>query len=450
VKVTKEISRLENSAVKLTATISKEDVASGYSKSVAKYAKNVQIPGFRKGHVPAKVIEQKFGDVLKQDSIADLIDESLNQIFAEEESRDIRPLPYAQPRLEDDKIPEFSLDKDLTFSVVYDVFPSVEVKDFSGIEVKEFQVEIGEKEISEELKAIQERNATILDKKDDDAAEKGDVISISYKELDDAGNVIDGSVRDDFVFTLGSGENIYKIDDEITGMKKGESKEISKTYAADDADKNLAGRTKKISIKVNSLKIRNLPQLDDDLAQDVSEKYKTLDDLKKDIVKNLELARDRKVKELKSSGLLEQLIEKNPIVLPRSMVEAERDSRLRMIAQQYNMNVEQLNKVFAGQKSLMDSIVGDSEKMLKGRLIVETLLQEKNISATPEEVEAEYKKIAEESGSTLDEVKERYKDPRAAEYVLDEIKENKLYEELYKQVKVSSEKKDFASLFSEK
>jgi trigger factor len=77
-------------------------------------------------------------------------------------------------------------------------------------------------------------------------------------------------------------------------------------------------------------------------------------------------------------------------------------------------------------------------------------LQEKNISATPEEVEAEYKKIAEESGSTLDEVKERYKDPRAAEYVLDEIKENKLYEELYKQVKVSSEKKDFASLFSEK
>ena len=135
-KVTKEISKLENSAVKLTATIAKEDVVSGYNKNISKYAKNVQLPGFRKGHVPVKVLEQKYGDSLKQEVLADLIDESLNQIFAEEESKDIRPLPYTQPRLDGDKLPEFSTDKDLTFSVVYDVFPSVEVKDFSKIEVE--------------------------------------------------------------------------------------------------------------------------------------------------------------------------------------------------------------------------------------------------------------------------------------------------------------------------
>lgn len=164
-KVTKEISKLENSAVKLTATIAKEDVVSGYNKNISKYAKNVQLPGFRKGHVPVKVLEQKYGDSLKQEVLADLIDESLNQIFAEEESKDIRPLPYTQPRLDGDKLPEFSTDKDLTFSVVYDVFPSVEVKDFSKIEVKEPQVEIGEKELNEELKAIQERNAVVIDKK---------------------------------------------------------------------------------------------------------------------------------------------------------------------------------------------------------------------------------------------------------------------------------------------
>ena len=84
-KVTKEISKLENSAVKLTATIAKEDVVSGYNKNISKYAKNVQLPGFRKGHVPVKVLEQKYGDSLKQEVLADLIDESLNQIFAEEE-----------------------------------------------------------------------------------------------------------------------------------------------------------------------------------------------------------------------------------------------------------------------------------------------------------------------------------------------------------------------------
>ena len=142
-KVTKEISKLENSAVKLTATIAKEDVVSGYNKNISKYAKNVQLPGFRKGHVPVKLLEQKYGDSLKQEVLADLIDESLNQIFAEEESKDIRPLPYTQPRLDGDKLPEFSTDKDLTFSVVYDVFPSVEVKDFSKIEAGKKKIEWG-------------------------------------------------------------------------------------------------------------------------------------------------------------------------------------------------------------------------------------------------------------------------------------------------------------------
>ena len=309
-KVTKEISKLENSAVKLTATIAKEDVVSGYNKNISKYAKNVQLPGFRKGHVPVKVLEQKYGDSLKQEVLADLIDESLNQIFAEEESKDIRPLPYTQPRLDGDKLPEFSTDKDLTFSVVYDVFPSVEVKDFSKIEVKEPQVEIGEKELNEELKAIQERNAVVIDKKEGEPVEKDNIVTIDYKELDDSGTAIPGSEREGFVFTVGTGENIYKIDDEIVGMKKDETKEISKTYDAKEENKDLAGKTKKISVTVKAIKLRNLPALDDELAQDVSEKYKTLDDLKKDISKGLESAKNRKIAELKSQSLLEQLVEK--------------------------------------------------------------------------------------------------------------------------------------------
>ncbi len=451
-KVTKEISKLENSAVKLTATIAKEDVVSGYNKNISKYAKNVQLPGFRKGHVPVKVLEQKYGDSLKQEVLADLIDESLNQIFAEEESKDIRPLPYTQPRLDGDKLPEFSTDKDLTFSVVYDVFPSVEVKDFSKIEVKEPQVEIGEKELNEELKAIQERNAVVIDKKEGEPVEKDNIVTIDYKELDDSGAAIPGSEREGFVFTVGTGENIYKIDDEIVGMKKDETKEISKTYDAKDENKDLAGKTKKISVTVKAIKLRNLPALDDELAQDVSEKYKTLDDLKKDISKGLESAKNRKIAELKSQSLLEQLVEKNPIVLPKSMVQAEMESRWRMMAQQFQTTPEQLEKMISAsgqsKENMLTQWTGDAEKMLKSRLIVDALIREKNIAVTPEEVEAEFAKIADESGSTIDEVKEHYKDARAKEYIIDEIKENKLYDELYKQVKVSKgDKVEFADLF---
>ena len=451
-KVTKEISKLENSAVKLTATIAKEDVVSGYNKNISKYAKNVQLPGFRKGHVPVKVLEQKYGDSLKQEVLADLIDESLNQIFAEEESKDIRPLPYTQPRLDGDKLPEFSTDKDLTFSVVYDVFPSVEVKDFSKIEVKEPQVEIGEKELNEELKAIQERNAVVIDKKEGEPVEKDNIVTIDYKELDDSGTVISGSEREGFVFTVGTGENIYKIDDEIVGMKKDETKEISKTYDVKEENKDLAGKTKKISVTVKAIKLRNLPALDDELAQDVSEKYKTLDDLKKDISKGLESAKNRKIAELKSQSLLEQLVEKNPIVLPKSMIQAEMESRWRMMAQQFQTTPEQLEKMISAsgqsKENMLTQWTGDAEKMLKSRLIVDALIREKNIAVTPEEVEAEFAKIADESGSTIEEVKEHYEDARAKEYIIDEIKENKLYDELYKQVKVSKgDKVKFADLF---
>ena len=450
--VTKEITKIENSAVKLTATVAKEDVAAGYKSNLAKYAKNIQIPGFRKGHVPTSVLEQKYGEGLKAEILGDLIDQALNEIFSQEDAKDYRPLPYAQPRLEQDKLPEFDTTKDLVFTVVYDIFPNVEVTNFDGITIKEPQVTVGDTELNNELKAIQERNAVVIDKKDDDVVEKDNIVTVDYKELDDKGAVVADSERQDFVFTVGSGANLYKIDDDILGMKKGESKEITKTYKKDDENKELAGTTKKLSVTVKQIKIRNLPALDDDLAQDVNEKYKTLDDLKKDISRNLELAKTRKLAELKNQSLLSQLVEKNPFDLPKSMVQAENDSRWNMIAQQFKTTPEQLDKMVASSGQSKDDMLkqwaGDTEKALKSRIIVDALLRANNISVTPEEIEEEYKKIANDSGITVEEVKDHYKDPRAKEYLIDDAKENKLYEVLYKKVKVQKgDKVSFEELF---
>ncbi len=450
-KLTKEFTALEKSAVKLTVTVDKADVEAAYKESTAKYAKNVQIPGFRKGHVPVNVLERKFGDALKAEALSDMIDKSLNEIFADENEKDNRPLPYAQPSLE--KMPEFDLSKDLTYTVTYDVFPKVEVKNFSGITVKEAQVSVGEKELEDELKAIQERNATVSDKAEGEAVANGDIVTISYSELDDAGNLVDGSKREGFVFTVGSGENIYKIDDDIIGMKKGDSKSITKTYSADDADKELAGKTKNISVSVTAVKIRNIPALDDDLAQDVSEKFKTLDDLKKDLMKGMETAASRRVKEMKNNDLLSQLVEKNPFDIPASMLQAELSGRWEMMANQFQTTPEQLEKMVtaAGQtkEGMLAQWTGDSEKMLKSRIIVDALLKERNISVTPEEVEARYAEIAEEGNMTVEEVKKHYSDPRSKEYLVDDTKEQKLYDLLYKEVKVTKgDKIAFTDLFN--
>lgn len=451
-KVTKEIAKLENSAVKLTITIGKKDVASGYADTLAKYAKDVQLPGFRKGKVPVSILERKYGDALKNDVTGELIEKALGEVFEEfdNEKSENRPLAYSQPQL--DSLPTIDTTKDLTFSVIYDVMPKVTVTDFSGITIKEPQTTITDDDMKEELEAIRERNALVIDKKDTEKTEKNDIVTINYCELDDKNEVIADSKREGFVFTVGTGENIYKIDDEIIGMKKDESKDITKTYPADFEDKELAGQTKKIKVTVTALKVRQLPDLDDELAQDVNAKYKTLDDLKNDIKRNMEAALKNRIKEIKSNSLIEQLVEKNPVELPKSMINAELESRWRMMAQKFQCSVEQLDKLMAssGQKKedLLKEWSGDSEKMLKGRIIVESLLKDSEITVTPEEVEAEYANIAEGAGITVDEVKKHYDDATKKEYLIDDIKEQKLYTEIFAKVKISKgDKIKFADLF---
>ncbi len=449
-KFTKEITKLEHSAAKLTVTVAKEDVANGYKTTLGKYVKQVQIPGFRKGHVPASVLERKYGEQIKMEAAGDLIDSVLNEIFQDEKELSNRPLPYAQPRM--DEMPAFDTAKEFTFTVTYDVFPSVEVKDFNGISVKEPQVSVGDAEVEEELKGIQERNAAVIDKKEDEKAEKDNIVTIDIEEIGEDGKAVEGTKREGFTFTLGTAENVYKIDDDIIGMKANETKEITKKYAKTDADKNLAGTTKKYSVTVKQIKVRNLPALDDDLAQDISDKYKTLADLKADILKNLNIAKDRKIKEIKVNSLLEQLIEKNPIEIPASMLQAELNGRWGQMAQQFQTTPEDLERmvVASGQKKedMLAQWTGDAEKMLKSRIIVDSLLKSKNISVTPEEVEEAYQKLADSNGVSVEDVKKHYADPRAKEWFIDDVKEQKLYDDIFAQIKVAKgDKTSFADLF---
>ena len=447
-KFTKEFKNLEKSAVELTVTIAKKDVAETYENTLKNYVKNAQIPGFRKGHVPANVLERKYGDSIKADTLGTLIDQSFDEIFKEETEN--RPLPYAQPTME--KAPELDITKDLTYTVKYDVFPKVEVKDFAGVNIKEPQVTITDDDLSDELKTIQERNATVTEKKDG-VVEKDNIVTINYVEVGEDGKEIADTKREDYVFTVGSGENLYKIDDEVVGMKKDETKEITKNYKKDFENSDLAGKTVKLNVTVKAVKIRDIPALDDDFAQDVNDKYKTLQDMKDDLKKNMELAVSRRVKEMKNNSLLEQLVEKNKFDIPASMLAAELDGRWRMMAQQFQTTPEQLDKmiVASGQskEAMLNEWTGDSEKMLKSRIIVDSLIRARNISVTPEEIEEQYKRIADEGGMTVEEVKKHYEDPRSKEYLIDDTKENKLYDQLYKEVKVSKgDKISFKDLFN--
>jgi trigger factor len=450
VTVTKEIARLEHSNVKLTLTVGRDDVRSEYDALLTDYSKSVQIPGFRKGKVPKDVLVRKFGGALKEEALGRIIEKSMGEVFEDENfPKEDRPLPYSTPQVQDE--PKLDLESDLTFSVVYDVLPRITVGKWQGLEVEVSDVAITDEDINRELEAVRERNAVVLDKNEGETAAEGDVVTVNYSELGESGEVLPNSERRDFVFTLGSGYNYFKFDAEVTGMKKGETREFEKTYPAETgggetASGELAGTTKKLRVTLTALKIKKLPELDDDLAQDVDEKYKTLEDLKTSIRERLDKDLDRRIREIKISRLLEKIIETTPVEVPDSMVRLELDSRWRSLARRLNTDTEGLYKVMGGDpqgaQGVIESWKPDALKALHSRLIVETLIENLKLEAGDEEVEREIETLAAENGALPEEYQKYYEQEEMKDYLRDDIKERKFFDRLLAENTIKPGKKE--------
>jgi trigger factor len=434
VATTKEITRREHSQLTLTLTVDKEDVRTQYDDLVADYRKTLQIPGFRRGKIPKDVLERKLGDALKEDALSRIIEKSLTGIFEDEGfSKEDRPLPYSTPELPDK--PALDLEADLSFSVTYDVFPRVTLGTWKGLELEIPAVQLTDEDINRELEAVRERNAIVLDKDDDAPAVKGDVVTVNYGELSDTGEVLPGTAREDFVFTLGSGYNFFKFDDEITGLKKGETRDIQKSYPGNFDDPELAGKDKKIRVTLTALKEKKLPDLDDDLAQDVDEKFETLEDLKTNIRERLTRDLEKRLREIKINKLLEKIMETTPVDLPESMIRLEIESRWRNLARHFNTSPEELEKRFSqsgqGAETLREGWRSEVVKALHSRLIVETLIEALGFAVSDEELEQEYETIAAEMGAPMEEIKKYYAQENMREYLKEDIKDRKLYERLF-------------------
>jgi len=432
---TKEFTPIEKSRMKLSITVKQDDVQNQYALITKKYAKQLQIPGFRKGKVPVKILEQKFGDTLRAETYDEVMQQVLQEAF-ESVDKYSRPLPYSQPEL--DGTPNFKLDADMVFAVVYDVLPKVELVKTEGFTVTVPEVSVTDSDIQKELELIRERNALVTDCGDDDTVQNGNIVTINYAELDDSGSEIEASKRDAFVFTVGKGQFLYEADDELIGMKKNQDKVIERTYPAEHTDKRLAGKTIKLKVTVTALKRKELPAIDDDLAQDVSEKYKTLADLKADISQKLTRQVADVLEQRKEKDLLKQIVEANPIELPESMVKAELEGRWNMLAQRFNMTPADFERLTSGTDSIIskDAMTAEwrseSELSLKIRIVVEKLIEERNISVSPEDIEAEYAAIVERSGASIEDVKKYYDgNSQNKEYLLESIKEKKLYAQLF-------------------
>jgi len=437
----KDVQNLEKSSVKLTITVEKTEARKKYDELLNKYAKTAHIKGFRKGKVPPAILEQKFGEGIRQEATIEIIDAGLQEALEDIEKK---PLPYAQPRLDNEDAAELELDKDFTFSVIYDTFPEVEVGEYKGLEVETPEVKVTKKDEERELDNIRDQNAMVVEKQDGEV-EKDDIITIDYVELDEEGNEKENTSRSDFVFTVGTGYNVFKIDDDVTGMKKDEEKVIEKEFPEDFEHEEYAGKKISLKVTVKTIKVKDIPALDDELAQDVSDKYETLSDLKKDVRSQLDASLENKLREVKIEKLFDQIIENSSIDLPESMIEAELDNSWRNFIQQSRIGEEQVLQIIRMQgkskENMLEEWRPNAERSLKFQLLVEKIREAEGIDATDDEAYEELKKQAEQGGQDFESVKEQYEKNNLIEYVKTDVKNRKLFDFLLEQSKIKKGKK---------
>ncbi|HAN43672.1 MAG TPA: trigger factor [Sphaerochaeta sp.] len=393
-----EIKKLENSSVELTLTLGAAKIEEEYSKTIKDYAKKLTIKGFRPGKAPVSLIESKYGSAIREEVTFKLMEKNLTDSYKDMDAKD-RPLPYSTPELQNEEsLLPFKPNTDITYSVIYDVLPEVKLPEYKGLEIEYPAKEITQADVDAEIERLRQQNAMVITKNGEIA--DGDIVTIDYAELDADGNEIEANKREDFTFTVGSSYNFYKLDKDIIGMKKGDKSVIEKTYGDDSGmGTDYLGKTVKINVAIKEVKVKEVPELDDDFAQDVKDEYKTVKDLMDATKKQLEDAAEDENKAAKLDAVVKAILEKTEIAVPKSMVEAQLESDWQNFIQRFGMTEEEVLKIMGAQggskENFLDSRRADTLQNIKAQLIIEQVKEEQKYEVSEEELAEELKNYGE-------------------------------------------------------
>ena len=403
----KSIKELENSSVALTVTVTADTIENDYKAALQKYASTIQLKGFRKGKAPISVLEGKFGKAIREESTFNTIEEALKEVLEGVEDK-YKPLSFSTPELQDEEtLLPFKPNADVTFTVKYDVMPTFEMPAYKGLSVSYPKVQVSDEAVNAEIDKLRDQNAMVIDK--NDAAAMGDIVTVSYVELDAENNEVPGTERKEFVFTLGSTYNFYQIDGDIVGMKSGEEKTFSKTYADDSTVEGYAGKTITLKVNVESVKFRDVPALDDEFAQDVKEEYKTVADLLKATREKLEKGLEAKLEQAKLNALSDELLKGTNIAVPASMIDLEIEQSWNRYVKQTGLSEEQILQFLQFQQKTKEDVVAPwreaAEKSLRIQLIMEKIKETEQFPLDEEELN---KVLAEQLKDITDESQRDY------------------------------------------
>ena len=395
-----QVEKLENNMAKLTIEVPADDLEKALQSAYMKQKNKIAMPGFRKGKAPRKMIEQMYGKgVFLEDAVNALIPEHYSKALAECELEIV-----SQPTID---ITQAEPGKAFIFTAEVAVKPEVTLGEYKGVEVPKSETEVTDEEVEAELKKEQEKNSRTVTV-EDRGAENGDITTIDFEGFVD-GEAFEGGKGTDYPLTLGSGSFIPGFEDQLVGAKEGDHVEVKVTFPEEYQAKELAGKEAVFQCDVKKVEAKELPELDDDFAQDASE-FDTLAEYKEDIKKNLTEKKEKEARAAKENAAVDKAIENAQMEIPDAMLNTQvrqmlDDFSRRMQSQ--GLTMEQYFQ-FTGMtaEKMMEEMKPQALKRIQTRLVLEKIAEVENIQPTQEEVDEEISKMAEAYKMEADKIKE--------------------------------------------
>ena len=396
-----QVENLEHNMAKLTITVSAEEVEKALQAAYLKQRSKISLPGFRKGKVPRQMIEKMYGPEVFYDEAANhMISEAYGKAYDECELE-----IASQPTID---VVQLEKGKDFIFTAEVAVKPEVKLGEYKGLKVDKVSTRVMQKEVDEEIEKERERNARTVEVTDRAVQDK-DIVTLDFEGFVD-GVAFEGGKGENYPLTIGSGAFIPGFEEQLIGAEIDKETEVKVTFPEEYQAKELAGKEAVFKCTVHEIKAKELPELDDQFASEVSEEAETLEDYKAEVKAKIKERKENEGKEKKENQAVEQAVANAEIDLPAPMVDLQAkqmaDDFARRIMQQ-GMSVEQYFQ-FTGlnEEKMMEELKPQAEKRIRTRLVLEAIVAAENIEVSDERLDEELQKMADSYQMEVEKLKE--------------------------------------------
>lgn len=395
-----QVEKLEKNMAKLTIEVSSEEFENAIAKAYKKNKNKISMPGFRKGKAPRAMIEKMYGKGIFYEDAANSIIPDAYADAAKESELEI----VAQPEID---VTQIESGKPFIFTATVALKPEVTLGEYKGIEVEKKEVEVTDEEVEAEINKVRESNARMLDI-DDRATQDGDTVLIDFDGYVD-GKQFEGGKADDYSLVLGSHSFIDNFEEQLVGKNIGDDVEVNVTFPENYQAEELQGKPAVFKVKIKEIKVKELPKLDDDFAQDVSN-FDTIAEYKEDLKKKLTENKEEALKREREEAVIGKIIENAQMDIPEQMVDAQTRQMTQEFAQRLSsqgLSIDQYMQ-FTGltPQKMIEELKPQALKRIQSRLVLEAVVAAENIETTEEELDKEIENMASMYQMEVDKLKE--------------------------------------------